>query len=131
MPDYLNLMGVGFPAAQALAIDVTPSSVSGTAAVATQAGSTKIGTRLALCTVTTSTASSFQLPATPRTGSIHYATNLFASTATASIYPATGSYMNGTQNAAVTLTTGKSCMFICETNGTAAAINWYSIPTAP
>lgn len=130
MPDYVTLMGVGFPPAQTLALDVTPQSLVPTAGVTAQSGSTKIGTRLSLLTVSTSTATSFQLPATPQTGTIHYVTNLLASTVTAQIYPATSAYMVGAQNAASTLTTGQSALFICEANGTAAAINWYVIKSA-
>jgi hypothetical protein len=130
MANQSDLMGVGFSWPQAERVGYSPTSYVAVASVTTQSGATPIGSKLALLTVSTSTATSFLLPANPPTGIILYATNLFASTATASVFAATGNFLNGTTNTALTLTTGQSALFISETAGTAAACNWYSIKTA-
>ena len=126
-----DLMGIGVPAAQASRLGFSPANFTAVAGSTTASGATSIGdTKLALLTVSTTTAVAFLLKSAPPTGSFHYVTNLFASTATASVVPATGNYLNGATNTAVTLTTGQSALFFTNANGTAGAVNWYSIKSA-
>ena len=131
MATQADLMGLGIAAEPALALGYTPASFTPTAGITVQASATVIGgTKLALLTVSTSTATSFLLKSQPPIGSFHYVTNLFASTATASIFPSTGQYLNGATNTAVTLTTGQSALFYSVTSGTAGSVNWYTIKSA-
>ena len=131
MATQADLMGLGVAADLASRLGYTPASFTPTAGITAQASATSIGSsKLALLTVSTSTAVSFTLTANPPTGSFHYVTNLFASTATASVFAATGNFLNGTTNTAVTLTTGQSALFFTAANGTAAAVAWYSIKSA-
>ena len=126
-----DLMGVGLPWPVADRLGYTPQSFTPTAGITAQASATSIGSsKLALVTVSTTTAVSFTLTASPPAGSFHYVTNLFASTATASVFAATGNFLNGTTNTAVTLTTGQSALFFTVASGTAATVAWYSIKSA-
>ena len=125
-----DLMGLGLPPFLAEKLGYTPQGYSGSAGITTQSSATQINDKLALLTVATSTASSFLLPQNPSGGVILYATNLFASIATASVYPATGNLLNGVTNGSLTLTTGQSAIFITESAGTALNVNWYSIKSA-
>ena len=130
MANQSDLLGVGlsWPAAERLGY--SPVSYAAVAGNTTQSGSTLIGSKLALLTAATTTAVAFRLPQNPPTGIFVYCTNLFASTATASVFAATGNLLNGVANGSLTLTTGQSAIFISETAGTAAACNWYSIKSA-
>ena len=123
-----DLMGTGFAAAQAALISTHPASFTATPGITAQSSATSLGDafpKIALLTVATSTAISFTLPANPAKGMFVYATNLFASVATASVFPATGNFLAGVTNTAVTLTTGQSCIFFTVETGTAAAVAWY------
>ena len=125
-----DLMGLGMPWPLADKLGYTPVGYSGAAGVTAQSGATPLDSKLSLLTVATSTATTFLLPATPPPGTFVYCTNLFASVATAGVYPTTGSLLNGVTNGSLTLTTGQSALFICEQSGTALSINWYSIKSA-
>ena len=123
-----DLMGSGFPAQQAALISTHPTSFTATPGITAQASATSLGDafpKIALLTVASSTGVSFTLPASPPAGMLVYATNLFASVATASVFPATGNFLAGVTNTAVTLTTAQSCIFFTTQTGTAAAVNWY------
>ena len=125
MATEADLMGVGLSWPVATRLGYTPASYSATPGITVQASATNITNKIALLTVATATAASFNLPANPAVGSFHYVTNLFASTATASVFPATGNFLAGVTNTAVTLTTGQSCLFYTVASGTAASVSWY------
>ena len=128
MATRTDLMGAGFAAGQAQLISTHPNSFTATPGITTQASATSLGDafpKIALLTVASSTGTAFTLPANPALGMFVYATNLFASLATASVFAATGNFLAGTTNTAVTLTTGQSAIFFTVQTGTAAAVAWY------
>ena len=125
-----DLMGVGLSWPEADRLGFSPVNYTPTASITVQASATQIQDKLATLTVSTSTAVSFLLPQNPAPGIFVYCTNLFASTATASVFPSTGAFLNGATNTAVTLLTAQSAVFFTTKSGTAANITWYSIKSA-
>lgn len=130
MANQTDLMGLGISWPLADHLGYTPVGYAPVASITTQAGATAIKSKIAMVTVSTSTATAVLLPANPSTGIFVYVTNLFASVATAAVFTATGNLLNGVANGSLSLTTGQSALFISETAGTAAACNWYSIKSA-
>lgn len=124
------LMGLGMAWPMADKLGYTPVGYTATPGVTVQAGATSIGDKLALLTVASSTGTSFTLPANPPPGTFVYCTNLFASLATASVFPAVGNLLNGVTNGSLTLTTAQSAFFVCTQSGTALNVNWYSNKSA-
>ena len=133
MANRSDLMGVGFAAQQALMISTQPESYTATPGITVQASATSLGganPKIALLTVASGTGTTFTLPASPPSGLFVYTTNLLASLATATIYPATGNLLNGATNGTLLLTTGQSAVFYTVAAGTALSVSWYSIKSA-
>lgn len=120
-----DLMGVGFAWPAADRLGYSPVTYTATPGITAQASATSIKDKLALLSVASSTGVSFTLPPNPAAGVFVYCTNLFASLATASVFAATGNFLAGTTNTAVTLTTGQSAFFFTVQSGTAASVAWY------
>lgn len=120
MPRKVSLMSAGFSAGQA-------DAAVGTVQVGALAGSTQTDATAMTTSnvISTSGSGGMRLPASPSPGDrIHYVN---VSGNTASIYPATGGTINAlSANAAISIATAKSCIFLAQT-GT----QWRTIPLVP
>ena len=125
-----DLMGLGMPWPLADRLGYTPVGATATPGITAQSSATQLESKLSLLTVASATGTAFLLPANPPPGTFVYCTNLFASVATAAVFPATNNLLNGATGNSILLTTGQSALFICEQSGTAASVHWYSIKSA-
>jgi hypothetical protein len=112
MATATELMGLGFSAAQANALASAPSSTAVSAAGSTQTDATLLTTAFVEFTTVSSGQGGRLQPASgqPQVQIYNGGANAVK------IYPAAGEYMNGSQNAAFSVTNGKSATFTANGN---------------
>ena len=127
MPRSIDLMGLGFSAAQAEALGNTPTTITVVANGTSQAAATVIPPQVhcALFTPATS-AAGIILSTNALIGSPVYVNVVGGTVATGTVYCPVSGTMNGSTNGSVVMTTGKTAMFLQTSQSV-----WVSFPLAP
>lgn len=127
MPLVENLMGLGMPAPLAGGLGNSIQNVTCTGSNATASGpNLQVGKHIALMTAASTTACAAHLNSSQSVGTPIYVVMLPTTSVTGYMYPPSGASLNGTTDGVVTLTTGKTAIFVQTT-----ANVWYSFPLTP